>query len=253
MAPLKSEQMLTSFADGSLFGQRIGNGSPKVLALHGWGGSSQQMVPALGDLDGISIDLPGFGASPAPGEVWGAKQYAEALLPVISTFEEMPVIVGFSFGGRVALSLAANYPDFAKSIVLTGAPLLRRKGTGKTPLAFRLAKLGHRVGIVSDQKIEAERRKRGSADYRNASGIMRNILVKAVNETYEAELSNLHVPLRMIWGRNDTAAPSWIPDAAAAMVPSGYVKQVEIIEHTDHYLPVTHPELINAVTKAALS
>ena len=38
--------------------------------------------------------------------------------------------------------------------------------------------------FISNDRMEKERRKRGSADYRAAQGEMREVLVKAVNEDY---------------------------------------------------------------------
>ena len=61
--------------------------------------------------------------------------------------------------------------------------------------------------LVSDATMEAARQRYGSADYKAAQGIMRQVLVRSVNETYEAQLDAVRCPVHMIWGANDTAAP----------------------------------------------
>jgi pimeloyl-ACP methyl ester carboxylesterase len=74
-------------------------------------------------------------------------------------------------------------------------------------LAFRLAKKAHQLGLLSDAKMEEQRRLRGSADYRNAEGVMRDTLVRLVNEDYRTELGRIDAPVEMVWGASDSAAP----------------------------------------------
>jgi pimeloyl-ACP methyl ester carboxylesterase len=200
--------MLTSFADGKLFGDRTGSNPPKVLLLHGWRGDSGQMSATASGLDAITLDLPGFGKSPIPTQTWGAREYAQQVATTLEVFEEPAVVVGYSFGGRVALNLAVLRPDKVKALVLTGVPLIRRNpASSNVSKTFRLLKWANRVGVVSDDRMEAERRKRGSADYRAASGVMRDIFVKVVNESYEHELARVGCPVELVWGDADTEAP----------------------------------------------
>ena len=94
---------LSSFADGSLFGTRFGTAPPRVVALHGWGRSHQDFASSLEGLDAVSIDLPGFGVSPAPSEVGGASMYANLVAPILDICNTPVILVGHSFGGRVAV------------------------------------------------------------------------------------------------------------------------------------------------------
>jgi pimeloyl-ACP methyl ester carboxylesterase len=199
--------MLSAFAGGRLFGQRTGSGEPRVLALHGWRGSHHQMAKVIDGSSAIALDLPGFGSSPEPDAVWGAADYADFIGPVLDQFERPPVVVGYSFGGRVAVNLAAAHPDRVAGLVLTGVPLVRRRPTRKSPLAFRIAKRLNKLGVLSDERMEAERRKRGSADYRSAQGLMRDVFVKLVNESYDQQLAEIACPVELVWGDVDTEAP----------------------------------------------
>jgi pimeloyl-ACP methyl ester carboxylesterase len=66
--------VLKSFAGGALFGGGWGEGTPTVLALHGWRRTHDDFTPvsrAAADLPGgplsaLGPDLPGFGATPPP-------------------------------------------------------------------------------------------------------------------------------------------------------------------------------------------
>lgn len=237
--------MLTSFAEGTLFGTRTGD-RPTVLGLHGWGGTSAQLAAALSPFPSALLDLPGFGASPAPPEAWGAAEYAEALVPVLDNFETPPVVVGFSFGGRIAVHLAATYPKKVAALVLTGAPLLRPATSRKPAFGFRLLRRAHGFGLISEERMETERQKRGSADYRNASGIMRAVLVRAVNETYEDQLSEIDCRVEMVWGSDDTAAPVALAEQVAATLTNAHLT---VIKGRSHSLPMEEPGAVTAAVR----
>jgi pimeloyl-ACP methyl ester carboxylesterase len=139
--------------------------------------------------------------------VWGTDDYARVVAEAIEPLGPV-VLVGHSFGGRIAVRLAASRPELVSAIVLTGAPLVRLTPPSKPALSFRLAKALNRLGVIPNKVLESRRAKLGSADYNAAQGIMRDILVKTVNENYDADLARITVPTWLVWGENDTAAPT---------------------------------------------
>ena len=223
--------MLTALLDGALFAERTGTASSRVLALHGWGRSRADLLPVVDGLDALVPDLPGFGASPPPPEPWGTEQYAEQLAQVLGG--RSWVLVGHSFGGRVAVQLAARHPNLVAGVVLTGVPLLRARATSRAPLAFRLAKRLHAARLVSDARMEQQRQQHGSADYRAATGMMRGTLVRIVNEDYRDLLPGISAPVRMGWGAKDTAAPLAMAREAQALLPSA---ELVVSESSGHLL-----------------
>ena len=202
--------MITSLAGGRVLAEKHGATPPRVVALHGWGRDGGDFATVLSGLDAVSIHLPGFGPAPAPETVWGTEDYAELVAEAIAAFAPT-VIVAHSFGGRVAVRLAARRPELVRGLVLTGVPLVRLAPATRPPLSFRLARWANARGLLSDARMDALRDRRGSADYRAAQGVMRGIMVRAVNETYDDELAALAastIPLRFVWGADDTAAPT---------------------------------------------
>ena len=238
---------LRSFVDGALFGERYGSGEPRVVALHGWGRDRRDFSAVLEGLDAIALDLPGFGAAPPPADVLGASGYAGLVASLLEDLGAPVVVVGHSFGGRVATVLAAVRPELVAGLVMVGVPLLRPSDhpVRKPALAYRLARWGNRVGVVTDGRLEREKRRRGSADYRAASGVMRDILVKVINETYEDELTRLACPVRMVWGSNDREVPLEVARRAARLLDDiGIDVEVDVVEHGGHHVPREAPERV---------
>ena len=239
---------LRALADGALFAEAYGDGSPRVLALHGWGRRGNDFASSLAEFDALAVDLPGFGATPAPSEVLGAEGYAGLVAPVLDAFETPPVVVGHSFGGRIAVCLAAAHPDRVASLVISGAPLLRL-GPGKKPSpGYRMLRLLNRARVVSDDRMEEVRRSRGSADYRAASGVMRDILVRVVNESYEPQLKGLRNRVLLLWGENDHEVPVAVAEQALRVIrQAGGTAELEVLSGVGHLVPTQAPHAISRV------
>ena len=245
---------LRVFANGALFADATGSSPPRVIALHGWARRSSDFRPVLADLDALALDLPGFGASPPPSEPIGAEGYAELVNEVLEVCASPPVVVGHSFGGRIAVCLAARYPERVGSLVLTGAPLIKQTPSRSPSLRYRMIRGLNRVGVVSDDRLERIRRKTGSADYRAASGVMRDILVRVINESYEPQLRALTAPVSLIWGAADREVPVGIARAAAEVIASeGREVDLEILEGIGHLLPLEAPEALRRAIERAFA
>ncbi len=246
---------LRTFAGGGLFGSVAGTGTPRVLALHGWGRSHRDFdaVVAPSDapaVDALALDLPGFGASPPPPAAWGAADYARAVGEVLGDMELPVVIIGHSFGGRVALHLAVQRPDAVRALVLTGVPFMHPVGRrARVAPAYRLARRLHSVGLVSDARMEAARQRYGSADYRAAEGIMRAVHVRSVNETYEAELDAITCPVHLVWGAVDTATPLEVAERAEARLA---VSDLTVYPGVGHLTPTAIPDALREAVLACL-
>ncbi|HUQ39710.1 MAG TPA: alpha/beta hydrolase [Acidimicrobiales bacterium] len=232
--------MLRAFADGRLFGETTGTATPWVLALHGWGRSRSDFDTVLEGLDALAVDLPGFGASPEPPEPWGGAEYAAAVAPLLDDLASPVVILGHSFGGQVAVHLAARHPDRVGALVLTGTPLVRRP-KGKASTGFRLARRLYGWGVLSDDYMEKLRQKHGSADYRAARGTMRDVFVRVVNESYDDDLAALACPVELVWGADDAAAPLAQAEEAAGRIADA---RLTVLPGVGHFTPQAAPDAL---------
>lgn len=235
--------LLQSLCQGRLFAERTGQPSSEVVGLHGWARSHDDLEAALGGLNALLIDLPGFGVSPEPPAAWGSLEYAELVADALRTLNRPQVVVGHSFGGRVAVRLAAGWPELVAGVVLTGVPLLRRSNAAAPSWRFRVARWGSRHGLVSDDRMEKLRQRYGSEDYRRANGVMRSVLVRVVNESYEEDLPRITCPVELIWGSKDTAAPLEMVQRACDLLPKA---RLEVIDDAGHFTPLSHPDVIRS-------
>jgi len=248
--------MLKAFAGGRLFGALHGASPPRVLALHGWGRSHADFDAVLAGSDALALDLPGFGATPDPDGPWGGREYAEAVAAVLDAAAQPVVVLGHSFGGRVAVHLAAARPERVRALVLTGVPLVRPSGARRRrpPLGYRVGRALHRRGLVGEARMEALRQRYGSADYRAARGVLRQVHVRAVNETYEEQLRALRCPVELVWGAEDTDVSVAVAKAAAELLSTEDVEvRLTVLPGVGHLVPTAAPEALREVLERVLS
>ena len=232
----------------------MGDSPPKVLALHGWGRRGKDFAVSLEGLDAIALDLPGFGMSPAPVEVMGAEDYARFIEPLLDEFSDPPVVVGHSFGGRVALCLAARNPNRVGPLILIGTPIVRVTPLRRPSLSYRLIRACARWGMISEDRLERERQRRGSADYRAATGVMRQILVRVVGEEYESQLRALGSPVHLVWGATDEEVPRTVAELAADLITdAGGEVELRVLPEVGHHVPVEAPGALRAVVDEVLA
>lgn len=247
--------MLRSYGDSTLFGESHGEGPVRVVWLHGWGRRAEDFNVAARSLAersvaSVALDLPGFGTSPVPRVSGGARHYAELILPALQEIADEPlVLVGHSFGGSVATVVASAHPKVVRALVLSGAPLLRLTAPTSAPLAYRARRWLHAKALLSDARLEAARQKYGSSDYRRAQGVLRDVLVASVNESYEPELAELRVPVDFVWGEHDLEVPLDEAKRAALLLKGDHT--LHVVTGAGHFVPLEAPgELVDAVERA---
>lgn len=233
-------------------------GRPVVVLLHGWGGCIASMAPIREALRSeyavLSIDLPGFGQSAPPPDVWGSEQYAACIGEVLRAagLGKVLAVVGHSFGGKIAAYLAVGQPVAIGSLVLVGTPGVRLPLSPEAERRIASVKRAKRVArlLPGPLRRSIERRlvSRGSEDYRNA-GELRPILVRVVNEDLSPLLPNIQVPTLLLFGANDTATPPEIGRRMEGSIPgSGLV----VLERSGHFPYLDEPAAFMRITKSFL-
>ncbi len=231
-----------------------------VLLLHGWGANItlyQSIVDTLKQGRRVlALDMPGFGKTPEPEGPWCVDDYVDFVLKFILSFnlEKISVVV-HSFGGRVFFKMNAkeNLPfTIERAVLIDSAGILPKKTVGQK-VSLRCYKIGRAfmstkvMHFLYPDAVEDMRRKRGSSDYNSATPLMRDTLVKVVNEDLEPLIHLVKCPTLLIWGDLDTATP--IEDARRMeelIADAGLV----VCEGAGHFSYAEQPVKANGALKA---
>lgn len=199
----------------TLFYEVTGSGDPLIL-MHGWGCDHTTVASIAAAASAThtvySLDLPGFGRSDEPREVWGVGEYTAFVEKFARSLGiERPVLVGHSYGGRISI-LYASRNEVSKVILVDAAGV-----RPKRPLSyyikvysFKLSRKMWQLLLGRDKaaaRIERMRASKGSADYAAASQMMRRVLSKSVNQDLRSVMPLIKAPTLLVWGENDTATP----------------------------------------------
>ena len=207
-----------------------GKGNPLVL-LHGWGCCAGTFKDLQEDLSEkfrvVAVDFPGFGRSEEPKEIWGCAEYAQWTQQFLKKINiHAPVILGHSFGGRIALVLHSRIP--VSKLILTGSPGITAAGrppkkTWATYLPDCLKK-----GILRECLIKMA----GSDDYKRATPHMREVLKKVIAEDLRPYAAKISIPTLLIWGANDKETP---PATGKDFNATIHASTLEIMADCGHY------------------
>lgn len=252
---------------------------PLVVLLHGQPGEGRDWAPLVGALEVrhrvLAPDRPGWGRSvDAPMGVAENADWLEAMLAALAG-PERAVVVGHSFGGGVALSLALRHPGRVRALVLVGSVGHRRALSGLDHL-LALPRLGAgivRGGIVmarsvayvagrraarSDPMPPPDRGPESLTMMRVLAGTepfpehaWRTFLVEQhalVRETpvIQASLSSVEVPTVVVAGSRDIVVPLIASRLLAANIPGA---ELTVVAGVGHLLPVEAPECLAEVVE----
>ncbi len=213
-----------------------GSGKP-VVFFHGWGADTRSFEICAKALEGcriIRLDFPGHGKSEEPQRAYSLDDFADCAKKLFEvTGVKNPVLVGHSNGGRVIIRLLSGGYEAKKAVLIDSAGIIPKRSLSyKIKVAkYKAAKKAVRIFFpkTADERIEKMKKKSGSADYKNASGVMRDTMVKLVNTDLAPELQKIKVPTLLVWGTQDKETPfsdaklmeSLIPDSGIVELTGG--------------------------------
>ncbi len=210
----------------------IGQGKPVVM-LHGWGANLGLVTPLAEKLAPLGYqcfvpDLPGFGQTLAPEVGWSNHEYVKWVIDYLDTHQlDKVYLFGHSFGGRLGLILGAEQGDRIIKMALADPAGVRPKASTSGQWRLKSYRLVLNMLKTLGLKPQAEQLRNwyseryGSADYKAAKGMMRETLVKVVNEDLLPFAARVKPSTLLFWGDKDDDTPLWqgqllektIPDA----------------------------------------
>lgn len=194
----------------------LGKGKP-ILILHGWRSNSsrwQKTAEILAKKNFMAIipDLPGFGKSQEPKNVWNIDGYVEWLKEFSQRVPELKndfYLAGHSFGGSVAAKFSLKYNQKVKKLFLISASAVRVTNFSKK-LSYnisRIFKIFYFFPFYESFRKNIYRIFFRKSDYPYVSGIMKEIYLRVVSDDLSHKLPFLKVPTVIIWGQKDDLTP----------------------------------------------
>lgn len=214
-----------------------------LVLLHGWGQNIEMMEPLAKPykkyFNILIIDLPGFGQSSEPPFPWTIYDYVECINKLIKELKIKKVIlIGHSFGGRLSLIYSSKYK--VEKLICLASPYI--KELKKLPLKTKIYKMLKNIAILRPL-ANIMKNFIGSTDYKNASEIMRGVMVQSINVDMTEDVKKINCPTLLIWGTLDEAVPLNRAYELEKLIPdSGVV----VYEGATHY---AYLERINEVIR----
>lgn len=170
-----------------------------LIFLHGWGGSILSFLSiakSLGHSYRVTIvDFAGFGDTPEPKRPMTVFDYADEVLEIMNkTGIISAILVGHSFGGRVALEIASKHSYLVDKLVLVSSAGLKPK---------RGLKYYLKVAIHKTLKKMGKKGLKGSSDFENLSPVMKETFKNIVNYDQRKLLKYIVCPTAIFWSRTD--------------------------------------------------
>lgn len=232
--------------------------APTMILMHGWGCSLETVRSIAATASQthrvINVDLPGFGKSDEPGEVWGVEKYTRLIEKLVKQLGfTTPTLVGHSFGGRIAILYSSRNP--VDKLILVDAAGIKPRRPLKYFIrvySFKTFKWLANTFLPKEKAkelIERKRNSRGSADYNSASPKMKAILSRVVNEDLKEVMPSIQAPTLLIWGSEDTATPISDAKTMERLIPeAGLVS----FDGAGHYSFLDNPRGFSAVLSSFL-
>ncbi|MBI4085007.1 MAG: alpha/beta hydrolase [Candidatus Liptonbacteria bacterium] len=214
-----------------------------LLFLHGWQDNLHSFdslaVSLSSDYRIIRLDLPGFGGTEAPKEVWELNDYAEFVEDFISKLGiNVYALIGHSFGGRIAIKGNATGRIKMDKMVLIGSAGISKSNTFRSSILKILAKIGGLLLYIPPFIFwRSELRKKiyvliGS-DYLNA-GALKETFLKIIKEDLTTAAEEIKTPTLLIWGENDTETPVSDGRKFSRLIRNSELKTVNGAGHFAH-------------------
>lgn len=219
------------------------HGPIRLVWLHGWGQQRERLRPLANSLADLGeswlIDLPGHGAAPLPPSAYSPEDYAVLLSTWVATLPPLPtVLLGHSFGFRVAVRVAAATPALAQALVAMGGAGLPRRRTVRQNLRKIGIQLMMKLGkglqpVLGPGLVTLLRERFGSRDYQ-AAGALRPTFVRVVQDNLTHVCSHVKQPTLLLYGAQDTETPPDVGTSFTRLLPHATLHVLPGVGHDDY-------------------
>jgi len=230
-----------------------------LIILPGWEQNRSHWTSALEKLATLTevslIELPGFGLEPLVSDTWGVPEYTHwvyqqiSQLTVAQATEPRIVLLGHSFGGRIAHYLACNYqPKWLKGLILYAAPVLYRP-SWLTRLKLFLARLVNFLGLTKIFPSWLKQFFYSDDLQRSRLSGKEKILRQVIGFDQTALLAQNNYCTVLLWGQQDDVVPVNIAQELANKLANS---RLIVVPDQGHNFHLTNPNLFYGTLKQIL-
>lgn len=229
---------------------RNGDGTEPLIFLHGWrsrgsvwNGVAEKL--ATDQRSAYLLDLPGFGASPTPRQTYTLDDYADVIADFLKQKKiTRATLIGHSFGGRIAIKLAARNPEHLSRLVLVDSAGFAKKTSRRMRLLTKITRPLFRAAFM--QPLRARLYHALGADDYLATPALQATFVRIVQEDLTALLPRIAAPTLIVWGEKDVDTPISFARRLQNGIPQAHLK---ILSHAGHFSFQDQPaEFVSAIT-----
>ncbi len=213
----------------------FGKGKKSLVFLHGWQQSGKCFTPLIPHLYHkykiYLLDMPGFGKTPYRSGLNNSYDYAEFITLWLKTKRICNIVlVGHSFGGKIASIIAADNPSLIKGLIL-----ISTSGIPHPRFYYPFLPFLKRFPMLNIFK-----RFLISHDYKEAGKLL-PVFKEVVKEDLKKDFSRIKTPTLIIWGDGDNELPSADAFLISSLIKSSSVK---IIRNTAHFPFIEKPQKV---------
>lgn len=236
--------------------QLIGKGKA-LLLLHGWGDSSiglKNLTLSLSDeYKVIAVDLPGFGGTQSPREVWGLDDYAIFVSNFIKKIDIEPyAIIGHSNGGAIAIRGLVNNLKSNKLILLASAGI-RGEYKGRIKALRYATKAGKFIASPLPSRLKKRLRSRLYSTVGSDMLVAEHLqetFKKIVEDDVREDAKKISQPTLLIYGSEDISTPLKYGQLLASKINNS---KLEVIKNAGHMLTNENTEELSLKIKEFLN
>jgi pimeloyl-ACP methyl ester carboxylesterase len=221
-----------------------------VLLLHGWGDSAKGFTGLHRALAKhfrvIALDLPGFGGTEPPKDVWGLGDYAQFVAHFLKKIDEkqVAVLVGHSNGGAIAIRGLASGELDAGKLVLLGSAGIRGEYKGRVKALRLITKAGKALTMPLPKSVKNKLRKKVyhtvGSDMLVAEHLQETFK-KVVTDDVREDAARLTQPTLLIYGEDDDATPVRYGELFHQAIRSS---TFEVLPGAGHFVHLDRPEAV---------
>jgi len=221
-----------------------GNGRD-VIFLHGWGGDINSFAGLCKELSKLyrctTLDFFGHGATPHGELPLVVDDFAKSVVQLIDKYDMQNItLIAHSFGGRVAIKLAAD--PRIKKLILIGAAGVKKRFSLVVKLKILRYKLKKKLGLNTS--------KMGSKDWQKLRVEERRTFCNVIRENLTPLLKSITQPTLLIWGKKDTETPLYMAQTMNRKIrDSGLI----IFEDAGHFVYIERPREVLRIIKNFLA